>query len=98
MSEKNALGIIAKYSPKNFCELKLVYGRRLQSELQSEELESFFVSWADRIAQKSLSLFASGRYNGSGLDKNIKIINKYIKLGVVKKFDNILYSGYFYCY
>src|SRR5581483_1419430 len=62
LNERVALEMVAKYSPKNFCELKLLYQGYLRSRLSSEELESFFISWANRSPQKSLSLFATGFY------------------------------------
>ena len=81
--------MVAKYSPKNVCELKLAYQGSLQSRLLPEELESFFVSWSNRIPQKLLSLIITRSYSERRLNKNaenMKIINKYIKLGVVKNF------------
>ena len=79
--------MVAEYSPKYFCELELVYKYDyLKLKLQSEELESFFVNWANRIPQKSLSLIISDRYNMNSLVKNMEIINKYIKAGIIKKF------------
>src|SRR5581483_6855085 len=48
LNEKDALEMVAKYSPRNFRELNLVYIRSLQSKLSPEELESFFVSWERR--------------------------------------------------
>jgi hypothetical protein len=87
LSEKNALEMVGKYSPKNVCELRLVYQRTLlQSELLPEELESFFISWASNISKKPLSLIVSG-YPATSFDaENMKIIDKYIKLGIIKKF------------
>jgi len=87
LNEKNALEMVAKYSPKNVNEFKLSYKGKLQSELASEELESFFISWANRLPQNSLSLIVS---SGSGsLAKHKKIIDKYIKLGIIKKFVKV---------
>src|SRR5204863_5301269 len=92
LSEKESLEMVAKHSPKNVCELNLVYhGHNPPSTtLLSEELESFFIIWANRIPQKSLSLnITSSYYYEKSFDKipeNMEIINKYIKLGVIKKF------------
>ncbi|RIA86510.1 hypothetical protein C1645_829159 [Glomus cerebriforme] len=55
-SEKDLFDIIIKYSPKTFYELKLNYSYNTSSILQPEELESFLISWKNRIPQKSLSL------------------------------------------
>src|ERR1051325_11654561 len=52
LGEKDLFDVVAKYSPKNFHELKLSY---TYSDLLPEELESFFISWANRTPQKPLS-------------------------------------------
>jgi len=61
-----------------------------RSELFPEELESFFISWRDRIPQKSLSLIVINDdfslYNLYVNEENAKIIEKYKELGVIKKF------------
>ena len=49
--EKGLLDVVAKHSPKNFHELKLH-----DPELSPEDLESFFISWGNRISKKSISL------------------------------------------
>ena len=41
LSEKIALEMEAKFSPKNVCELNLIYKSNMESALPSEELESF---------------------------------------------------------
>ncbi|GBB86751.1 hypothetical protein RclHR1_13150007 [Rhizophagus clarus] len=87
LSEKEALEMVAKYS-QNVYELILYHQYDVQFELLPEELESFFISWINRKPQKSLSL-VTVKYDANSLDtnqENIEIINKYIKLGVVKKF------------
>jgi hypothetical protein len=63
----------------------------LESQFLQEELESFFIGWANRIPQKSLSLNVSARYYIKSFDnsaENKEIIDKYIKLGVIKKFHH----------
>jgi hypothetical protein len=93
LSEKEVLGMIVKYSPKNFHELILHHLYDLRSELLPEELESFFVSWTNRIPQRLLSFVIINYDNtDSSLDKNVEnmeIIEKYINLGVIKKFKVI---------
>ncbi|PKC07323.1 hypothetical protein RhiirA5_500754 [Rhizophagus irregularis] len=89
LTEKEALEAFANYS-QNTYELILYYQSKelFESPLHPEELESFFIKWTDRKPQKSLSLVVVN-YNIYSLntnDKNIEIINKYIKLGIVKKF------------
>ena len=82
--------MFVKYSPKDFHELILCYQGHVQLELLPDDLESFFLSWKNRIPKKSLSLVIVKRYlaaNGLDInDKNIEIIKKYIELEVVKKF------------
>ena len=77
MSEKEILEVVAKHSPKNFYELKIH-----REKISLEDLESFFISWTNRIPQKSISLVIikeSGEDNSS-LDENeenMEIIKKY---------------------
>ena len=54
LDEKEVLEVVAMNSPKNFYELKI--HNRPGSALLPEDLESFFVSWKDRIQRKPLSL------------------------------------------
>ncbi|RIA81439.1 hypothetical protein C1645_837021 [Glomus cerebriforme] len=53
-----------------------------------EELESFFISWTDHVPQKSLSLIIVNDDDRSldANEDNLKIIEKYMKLGVIKRF------------
>ena len=94
LSDKELFEVFVKYSPKNFHKLKLRYNSH--SKLLPEELESFFIGWTTRMPQKSLSLTIiyndSYRVTLRGLDKingNKEIIEKYIRLGIVKKFSII---------
>ena len=72
----------------------------VRSELLPEELESFFISWTNRIPQKSLSLvIVNNIYLNNSLDtneENMKIIEKYTKLGVIKKFKVTDFNDEFY--
>ena len=85
------LEMVSKYSPKNFYELRI---DNTESELSSEELESFFISWRDRIPQQSLS-FIIFTFDFDDFDEKInlslyidlRIIEKYKTLGVIKKFE-----------
>ncbi len=83
INEKEMLGVIAKYSPKNFYKLKINNYR--PSQLLPEELESFFIGWGKRTSQKSLTLITTTR-------SNITIIEKYKKLGIVKEFKTETYD------
>ena len=82
------LKIVAKHSPKNFHELK-VYNSS-HSKLLPEDLEYFFICWNNRIPKKSLSLIIIKDYYYNSLEvneENIKLIEKYKTLGVIKKFE-----------
>ncbi|RIA85967.1 hypothetical protein C1645_856976 [Glomus cerebriforme] len=88
LGEKEALESVVKYSHDNFYEIILYHIYDTQSELLPEELESFFINWTNRVPQKSLSLITVNDFTNN-LDENdeiIKIIKKYIELGVIKRF------------
>jgi len=89
-----------KYSHENISELILYHLYNLQYELYSKELESFFISWTNRVPQKSFSLVIINYNNSTNSlemnDENMKIINKYTELGVVKKFEVTGDSEYLY--
>ena len=83
------LNIVATYPSKNFCELKILNIEK--SKLTPKELESFFISWRKRIPLKPLILIITENYINNGLDtdtneENIKIIERYKKLGIIKEF------------
>ncbi|PKK74024.1 hypothetical protein RhiirC2_847166 [Rhizophagus irregularis] len=88
LNEKKAMEMIIKYSPKSVYEIKLNYLDCMKSKLLPEELESFFINWKNRTSKKSLSLMVIN--NGIDVNEvnieNTKIIEKYIRLGVIKKF------------
>ena len=76
----------AKYSHNTY-ELTLYHIFEIRQELLPDELESFFVSWTNRAPQKSLSLVIVN-YESNSLntnEENMKLIEKYNKLGVIKK-------------
>ncbi|RIA98786.1 hypothetical protein C1645_870402 [Glomus cerebriforme] len=89
LNEKEVLETIVKYSPKNFYEIIFQHINIIYSVLIPEELESFFINWTNRVPQKSLSLVIvnDGSNSLDTSDGNIEIINKYIELGVIKKFE-----------
>jgi hypothetical protein len=88
LNEKNLFDIIAKYSPKNFFELKIYYVIFTKSEISMEELENFFINWSNRTPQKPLSMIFF--HDSNTYSENIKIIEKYKSLGVIKKFRIIM--------
>ncbi|RIA92331.1 hypothetical protein C1645_845925 [Glomus cerebriforme] len=81
LNEAVVLKTVAKYSPKNFCELKLY-----NVKLQPEDLESFLISWKNRPSKKSLNLVIIERYCDSidVNEKNMEIIERYKNLGIIK--------------
>ncbi|PKC70344.1 hypothetical protein RhiirA1_454910 [Rhizophagus irregularis] len=89
LSDKKALEMIVNYSHEYLCEIVITYDYQ-ESRLLPEELEFFFINWTSHIPQKSLSLEIIRCENDkTSLDtdhENMKIIEKYIKLGVIKKF------------
>ncbi len=89
LNEGELLEVVAKYSPKSFYELKISYGYGVHSKLFSEKLEFFFINWMNRVPQKPLSFNIIKKYNAKSLvvkEENMKVIEKYIKLGIIKKF------------
>src|SRR5581483_1587899 len=88
LNEKEVLEVVVKSSPKNFYELKII--NNSDSILVPEDLESFFVSWQDRIPSKlfSLTTIKDGFFRSLEMDENnMKIIKKYKNLGIIKKFE-----------
>ncbi|GBB94083.1 hypothetical protein RclHR1_02290009 [Rhizophagus clarus] len=92
LDERKLFDIIAKYSHKNFFELKLYYVIFTKSKLSKEELEDFFINWSNRTSRKPLSMIFffhdSNSYNEN--NENMEIIEKYKSLGVIKKFRIIM--------
>ncbi|RIA80895.1 hypothetical protein C1645_865948 [Glomus cerebriforme] len=88
LSEKEALDAALEYSRENIFELTLYHLYDVDSKLLPEELESFFMNWTNRIQPKSLSLTIVNNDDNSlhTSDENMKIIEKYTKLGVIKTF------------
>ncbi|RIA99332.1 hypothetical protein C1645_811569 [Glomus cerebriforme] len=97
LNENELFEVIVKYSPKNFYELKIHYDYDYEalSEIISEDLEEFFITWKNRIPQKPLSLiFIKDCYEGiiEISKENMKVIEKYKKLGIIKKFITRKYN------
>ncbi|GBC08971.1 hypothetical protein RclHR1_08510007 [Rhizophagus clarus] len=92
LPEKEVLEIVANHSSNNFCELKI--HNLSNSEVSVDDLESFFLSWRNRIPKKLLSLITI-KDNCKCLDdyeENMEIIEKYENLGIVR-FRTISYEG-----
>ena len=56
LNECELLEVVTKYSSKTFYELEISWIIYSRSMLFTEELELIFISWSNRIPQKSLSL------------------------------------------
>ncbi|PKY16065.1 hypothetical protein RhiirB3_520906 [Rhizophagus irregularis] len=83
LNKKEVLETIAKYSPNNFCELKIHSSS--YSYVSSEVLESFFISWKIRTPKNLLTLIMiKGDYYTDLSMENMKIIEKYENLGIIK--------------
>ncbi|PKK62316.1 hypothetical protein RhiirC2_855758 [Rhizophagus irregularis] len=86
LSEKEVLEIVAKYSPNNFCELKIY--NISKSDLSPDDLESFFISWEERTPKKLLLIIIivddEDRYYNSTSSETLEIIGKYEDLGTIK--------------
>ena len=80
LDERELLEVVAKYSPEKFYELKIYNDS--PSELLPEDSESFLINWGNRIPQKSLTWIIEGYYD----EEIITIIEKYKKLGIIRKF------------
>ncbi|GBB84559.1 hypothetical protein RclHR1_11120003 [Rhizophagus clarus] len=85
LSEKEVFETVANYSPINFCELK-IDNIESHSDISSEDLETFFISWKNRIPKRILSLIIiKDLYNNlDDYEENMKIIEKYENLGVIR--------------
>ncbi|GBB98782.1 hypothetical protein RclHR1_03320008 [Rhizophagus clarus] len=88
LSEKEALEMVIRCSSDNMCEIILYHLFNVRPRLLPVELESLLIEWKNRKPQKSLSLIIVNIDDKSldANDENMKLIDKYIKLGVIKKF------------
>ena len=77
INDSELLEIVAKYSPKKLCEIKMCY-----SNNRIIDLEHVFISWAIRTSQKPLSLIM---INYACYPWYLPVIEKFKKLGVIKK-------------
>ncbi len=72
---------VANYSKFNFCELTIYNHFPNYDFISPEKLESFFISWKNRMPKKSLKLIFVDYVND---EENMKIIEKYENLGIIK--------------
>ena len=87
LDEYKLLETIATYSPKRFYELRLCW-QVLRTETFLKELESFFISWANRIPQKSFSLIIIDDSSQLRVKKeSIEVIERFKRLGIIKRFE-----------
>jgi hypothetical protein len=97
--------VLAKYSQKNFYELIIdCYNGTSPCNMLHKKLEEFFINWQYyHTSQKSLSLIIFTGYSHDIYPEvldNIKIlVEKYKKLGIIKKFETDRYdsSDYLIC-
>ena len=89
LNGSKTLEVITKYSPKKFCKLTIYYKQGLKLTLFPEELEPVFINWANRIPRKSLSLSIIKHFRTWYLGVDMEVIEKFKKLGVIKKFEII---------
>jgi hypothetical protein len=94
LNEKDFLEILTKYSSKNFNELRIYHVYDGPSEIFPEELEKFFINWKNRTPLKSLSFIIKGYCVKSFENKkeNMEMIEKYKRLGIIKKFETEKFS------
>ncbi|GBC06216.1 hypothetical protein RclHR1_00670008 [Rhizophagus clarus] len=90
LSEKDAFETVVKHSHQNFSKLILYYLYYVQPRLFPDELEEIFISWANRVPLKPLSLVIITDYfcknTLNKYDDNMYIIKKYIRSGVIRNF------------
>ncbi|GBB99908.1 hypothetical protein RclHR1_03680003 [Rhizophagus clarus] len=101
LNDKEALEAVMKYS-KNISEIVLDYQDDVQTRMLPEDLESIFTR---NILQRRSFLLVVNNYFDitNGLDKdeeNMRIIRKYVKLGVIKRFrvtshDNFTFNFFY---
>jgi hypothetical protein len=77
--------ILVNYSSNNFNELAITH---YESKEEFKELEEFFINWKKRIPLKPLSLIIY-TWKGKETLKGKMIIEKHMKMGVIKKFQII---------
>jgi len=88
LNENELLKVVAEYSPKTFYEVKIDYTDYKGFFLG--ELEPVFISWANRIPQKPLSLIITcGGSDCQVKKENMEVIENFKKLGVIEKFEII---------
>ncbi|PKY40230.1 hypothetical protein RhiirA4_453554 [Rhizophagus irregularis] len=92
LSERELLGTLAKYSPKDFYRLKLT--NYSDSHLVPGDLEEFFTNWKNRVPQRPFSFINKGLFGLENREGNMRVIEKYKKLGIIKKFETILITLY----
>lgn len=83
------LMLLLNFHLKIFVNLVLNYSVDTRSTLLPIQLESFFYKLVNRESKKSLSLIIyrdMNVYTFTENDENMKIIEKYAKLGIIRKF------------
>ncbi|PKY13550.1 hypothetical protein RhiirB3_465480 [Rhizophagus irregularis] len=78
LKSKEFYEILVNYSPKNFHKLEM-------NLFSLQGFEEFFINWKNRIPQRSLTLIIQNTLDNIK-NKASPIIEKYHKMGVIKKF------------
>ncbi|GES97884.1 hypothetical protein GLOIN_2v1573959 [Rhizophagus clarus] len=94
---KEVWNVIVKHSLENISEVILDHENcEISTNFLPKELVFYFTSWGNRVPQTLLSLVIICDHCKKCLDENeenMKIINKYIKLGVIKDFKITKFVG-----
>ncbi|EXX62856.1 uncharacterized protein OCT59_002311 [Rhizophagus irregularis] len=79
LKKKEVLDTVVNYSQSNFHKLKI--HSDLNSDVTPKDWESFFIGWKNRTPKKLLFLIFINIFEN---DENLKIIEKYQNLGIIK--------------
>ena len=84
LNDQEMLKVIAKYSPKSLHELMIF--ECSNSLLSTQDLESFFISWGNRLQKRLTLILCKDQHRDDSYERFTTIIEKYKKLGIVKEF------------
>ena len=90
-NENIIFSALTNYSSENIYELKLCH----PTAARSDELRLFFISWKNRIPQKTFSLTSISNDTSilDEIDENMKTIENFTDFGFIKDFRSLE----FYC-
>ncbi|GBB93893.1 hypothetical protein RclHR1_02250003 [Rhizophagus clarus] len=93
---KEIFDVIIKHSPKKFFQFKIYYDSQMDQQILPELLERFYTSWSNRVPLRPFSFIVIDFFRINKFTKNpenMKVIEKFINLGVVKKFKTTHYDA-----